>query len=92
MTGWAVAVAATYAAFWPSVNTPQMQQALRRCPEGILEAFNSDDLTSPAGYLASSAYGLLVPLLVAVFAIAFGTRAVAGDEEAATSSCCSPTR
>jgi ABC-2 type transport system permease protein len=78
------AVAAVYAAFWPSVNTPQVQQALRRYPQGILEAFNSDDLTSPAGYLASSAYGLLVPLLVAVRAIAFGTRAVAGDEEATT--------
>jgi hypothetical protein len=87
VAGWAVAisaVAATYAAFWPTVNTPQMQQALRNYPEGILQAFNYDDLTSPAGYLASSAYGPLVPLLVAVFAIAFGTRAVAGDEEAGT--------
>jgi ABC-2 type transport system permease protein len=87
VAGWAVAmsaVAATYAAFWPTVNTPQMQQALRNYPEGILQAFNYDDLTSPAGYLGSSVYGLLVPLLVAVFAIAFGTRAVAGDEEAGT--------
>jgi hypothetical protein len=92
VAGWAVAVAATYAAFWPSVNTPQVQQALRRYPEGVLEAFSYDDLTSPAGYLASSAYGLLVPLLVAVLAIAFGTRAVASDEEPPPSSCCSPTR
>ena len=87
VAGWAVAisaVAATYAAFWPTVNTPQMQQALRNYPEGILQAFNYDDLTSPAGYLGSSVYGLLVPLLVAVFTIAFGTRAVAGDEEAGT--------
>jgi ABC-2 type transport system permease protein len=39
VAGWAVAisaVAATYAAFWPTVNTPQMQQALRNYPEGIL--------------------------------------------------------
>ena len=87
LVGWAVAisaVAATYAAFWPTVDTPQMQQALRNYPEGVLQAFNYDDLTSAAGYLGSSVYGLLVPLLVAVFAIAFGTRAVAGDEEAGT--------
>jgi ABC-2 type transport system permease protein len=87
LLGWAVAVgavAAVYAAFWPTVDTPQMQQALRNYPEGVLQAFNYTDLTSPAGYLGSSVYGLLVPLLVAVFAIAFGTRAVAGDEEAGT--------
>jgi ABC-2 type transport system permease protein len=87
LLGWALAisaVAAMYAAFWPTVNTPEMQQALRNYPEGLLEAFNYDDLTSAAGYLGSSVYGLLVPLLVAVFAIAFGTRAVAGDEEAGT--------
>jgi ABC-2 type transport system permease protein len=87
LLGWAVAIAAVgvmYAAFWPTVNPPQMQQALRNYPQGVLEAFNYDDLTSPAGYLGSSVYGLLVPLLVAVFAIAYGTRAVAGDEEAGT--------
>jgi ABC-2 type transport system permease protein len=87
LLGWALAIAAVaamYAAFWPTVNTPEMQQALRNYPEGVLEAFNYDDLTSPAGYLGSSVYGLLIPLLVAVFAIAYGTRAVAGDEEAGT--------
>jgi ABC-2 type transport system permease protein len=87
LLGWALAVsavAAMYAAFWPSVNTPQMQQALRNYPQGVLEAFNYNDLTSPAGYLGSSVYGLLIPLLVAVFAIDWGTRAVAGDEEAGT--------
>jgi ABC-2 type transport system permease protein len=87
LLGWALAisaVAAMYAAFWPTVNTPEMQQALRNYPEGVLQAFNYDDLTSAAGYLGSSVYGLLVPLLVAVFAIAYGTQAVAGDEEAGT--------
>ena len=87
LLAWAIAisaVAAMYAAFWPTVNTPEMQRALRGYPQGVLEAFNYNDLTSPAGYLGSSVYGLLIPLLVAVFAIAYGTRAVAGDEEAGT--------
>jgi ABC-2 type transport system permease protein len=87
LVAWALAISAVAvmcAAFWPTVNTPEMQQALRNYPQGVLEAFNYNDLTSPAGYLASSVYGLLVPLLVAVFAIAYGTRAVAGDEEAGT--------
>ncbi|MEV1290074.1 ABC transporter permease subunit [Micromonospora sp. NPDC049679] len=84
---WAIAITAVgsmYAAFWPSIQTPQMQDALAAYPKGLLEAFNYDDLTSAAGYLASSVYGLLVPLLVAVFTITAGTRAIAGDEEAGT--------
>lgn len=85
--GWTVAVAlvaAMYGAFWPSIQAPEMQKALEAYPEGVLEAFNYDDMTSAAGYLGGSVYGLLVPLLVTIFAIAGGTRAVAGDEEAGT--------
>jgi ABC-2 type transport system permease protein len=85
--GWTLAVAAVaamYASFWPTVNNPDMQKAMASYPEGVLEAFNYNDLASAAGYVGSSVYGLLVPLLVAVFAIAYGTRAVAGDEEAGT--------
>jgi ABC-2 type transport system permease protein len=87
LLGWTLAIAAVaamYAAFWPTVNTPQMQQAMANYPQGLLEAFNYNDLASAAGYVGSSVYGLLIPLLVAVFAIAYGTRAVAGDEEAGT--------
>ncbi|RKN51340.1 hypothetical protein D7223_04420 [Micromonospora endolithica] len=87
LAGWAVAIVAVgsmYAAFWPTMRTPEMADALAAYPEGLLEAFNYSDLTSAAGYLGSAVYGLLVPLLVAVFAIAAGTRAVAGDEEAGT--------
>jgi ABC-2 type transport system permease protein len=87
LLGWTVAivvVGAGYASFWPSVETPEMREALTNYPQGLLEAFNFSDMTSAAGYLGSAVYGLLVPVLVAVFVIAAGTRAVAGDEEAGT--------
>lgn len=87
LLGWTaaiVAVGAMYASFWPTMQTPEMKQAMAAYPEGLLEAFNYSDLTSAAGYLGSAVYGLLVPLLVAIFAITAGTRAVAGDEEAGT--------
>ena len=61
-----------------------MQQALSSYPQALLDALNYSDLFSAAGYVGSTMYGLLVPLLVSVFAISFGTRAVAGDEEAGT--------
>lgn len=87
LPGWTLAIAGVavmYSAFWPSVNSPAMADALAAYPKGVLDALNSGDLTTPAGYLSGSVYGLLVPLLVAVFMIAAGARSVAGDEEAGT--------
>jgi ABC-2 type transport system permease protein len=87
MIGWTLAVAgvgALYAAFWPVVDTPEMADAISAMPADMLAAFNYNDLTTAAGYLGGSVYGLLVPLLIVVFMVAAGTRAIAGDEEAGT--------
>jgi ABC-2 type transport system permease protein len=87
LLGWAIAivgVGAMYASFWPTMQAPEMKKAMEAYPQGLLEAFNYSDVTSAAGYLGSAVYGLIVPLLVVVFAIATGSRAVAGDEEAGT--------
>ena len=87
LLGWVIAIVGAgtmYASFWPTMRTPEMKQALDSYPQGVLEAFNYSDLSSAAGYLGSSVYGLVVPLLVVAFAIAAGTRAVAGDEDAGT--------
>jgi ABC-2 type transport system permease protein len=87
LPGWTVAIVAValmYAAFWPSVNSPAMGDALAAYPEGVLNALNAGDLTTAPGYLGGAVYGLLVPLLVAVFMIAAGARCVAGDEDAGT--------
>jgi ABC-2 type transport system permease protein len=82
--GWTVAVAAVgvlYAAFYPSMNNPDMAAAIDAFPEGLLEALGMTDITTPAGYLGSTTYGILGPILMIIFAGALGVRAVAGDEE-----------
>ncbi len=87
LPGWTVAIAAVgvmYAALWPTMRSPEMTDALAAYPEGMLSAFNSTDLATAQGYLGGAVYGLLVPLLVAVFAIAAGARGIAGDEDAGT--------
>jgi ABC-2 type transport system permease protein len=87
LPGWTLAIAAValmYAAFWPTVNSPEMADALAAYPDDVLAALNSGDLSTAQGYLGGAVYGLLVPLLVAVFMIAAGARSVAGDEEAGT--------
>jgi len=87
LIGWVLGVSgvgALYAVFWPAMETPEMQEAMASFPQDILDALNYDNLTTASGYLSGSVYGLLVPILVTVFAIGGGTRAVAGDEEAGT--------
>jgi ABC-2 type transport system permease protein len=86
--GWAVAitaVAAMYSAFWPVFgHNADLTSAIDAFPQAMKDAFHMTDYASAAGYFGSTVFGLLVPILVAVFAIAAGVRAIAGDEEAGT--------
>jgi ABC-2 type transport system permease protein len=85
--GWALAltaIAAMYASFYPSINNPAMADALNAFPQPLREALHMQDYTRPENYFAVSVFGLLIPILVAVFAISAGVKAIAGDEEAGT--------
>jgi ABC-2 type transport system permease protein len=81
---WTLAIAAVgvlYAAFWPLMDNPEMAAVLEAYPPELLNALGFTDITSPAGYLGATSFGLLGPILVIVFAAALGSRAIAGDEE-----------
>ena len=83
--GWSIGIAAVgvfYAAFYPSMANPDMAAAMEAFPEGMLDALGFADITSPAGYLAGTTYGLLGPVLMIIFASTLGARAIAGEEEA----------
>lgn len=85
LIGWTIVVAAVgvlYAAFWPLMVTPEMKAAMAAFPPELLEALGYDDITSAAGYIGSTTFGLLGPALVIVYAAAAGVGAVAGEEEA----------
>lgn len=86
--GWTAAltaVAAMYAGFWPSIGgNPELTKAMNGYPEALKKALNMQDLAQPENYLGSTVFGLLVPALVAVFAISYGVKAIAADEEAGT--------
>jgi len=81
---WAVAIAlvgVVYAAFYPSMNSPEMQAAMDAFPPEFMTAMGMTDITSPAGYLGSTTYGILGPVLSIIFGATLGARAIAGDEE-----------
>jgi ABC-2 type transport system permease protein len=84
LLGWTIAIGAVallYTAYYPAVSQPAMAKAIEAYPDAMKKAFDMADLTSPAGYLASTVFGLLVPVLLAVYTIVTGSRTVAGDEE-----------
>lgn len=85
LLAWSIGTAVVglvYAAFYPQVGgAGGMAETVANYPEAMREALRMQDMGSPAGYLGSTVFGLLLPLLVMAFGITFGARAVAGDEE-----------
>jgi ABC-2 type transport system permease protein len=87
LIGWAAAIAgvgAMYSAFWPMIDNPDIRTLLESYPKSLLEALNYTDIATPAGYLNATVYGLVVAMLICVFAISNGSKTIAGDEEAGT--------
>lgn len=87
LLGWTIgigALAAMYAAYFPSMRTPAMTQALDSYPEALKKAFNIQDMSTGAGYLQGTVFGLLVPLVLVIFTISLGARITAAEEESGT--------
>jgi ABC-2 type transport system permease protein len=79
---------ATYAPFYPSIkdNADVLQKYMDTMPDFLREAFMgaTGDFTSPAGYLNTELFNFFAPLLLLLFAIGAGARAIAGEEEKQT--------
>jgi ABC-2 type transport system permease protein len=86
--GWAIAIAAIgamYSAFWPTFgHNENLTKAVDAFPQSMRDAFHMQDYASAPGYFGSTVFGLLVPILMAVFAISIGVKALATDEQAGT--------
>jgi ABC-2 type transport system permease protein len=84
--GWAIglaAVAAMYAAFYPSIKTSAatFDNYFQSLPDAVKSVIGSD-YTTPAGYLRAEFFSLLGPVLLLVYAIGAGGKSIAGEEEA----------
>jgi ABC-2 type transport system permease protein len=77
-------VAGLYISVYPAIGGEEMAAMVETIPEGMATAFGYDDIGTAGGYLSSTVYGLLGPVLLLVFAIATGTRLIAGQEEDGT--------
>lgn len=85
---WGIAVAAVctiYTAFYPAMGGGEEMEALiAAMPDALAEAMGYDQMGTAPGYLTSTVYGLLAPVLLLVFAIGTGARLLAGQEEDGT--------
>lgn len=84
LTLWSIALAAVsamYIAFWPSIGGDAMSDMIETMPEDLVVALGYQRIGTAAGYITSTVYGLLGPVLLLVFAVSTGARLVAGEEE-----------
>ena len=73
--------------FFPVIrDSPSIGEYLESFPEEFLALFAGEvtDYTTPEGYLNGEVFFLMYPLLLLVFAIGFGSDAIAGEEERGT--------
>ncbi len=71
-------------AFYPATkDATGLNDYAKELPKAVRGLFTGGELdfTSPAGYLNSQLFALMVPLLLLIFSIGFGAAAIAGDEE-----------
>jgi len=73
-----------YAAIWPTIteSAGQLEDYIRNLPEVFREMLGSAGYGTPEGYLQSELFSFLAPILLLVYAIGAGARAIAGEEEA----------
>jgi ABC-2 type transport system permease protein len=71
---------------YPSIEgNTDLTEAVENYPEELMAFFGGElDFASGPGYLEGELYSLMVPLLLLVYGIGAGARAIAGEEEAGT--------
>ncbi|THV32860.1 ABC transporter permease subunit [Glycomyces buryatensis] len=83
LIGWSIALFAVPMMYVPSYESFAEQGALDMEGGGIYDAMGMGDFNTAAGYLDSTMFSLMGPLLLLIFAITFGAR-TASQEESGT--------
>ncbi len=81
---WAISLAAVttlYVSIYPAMGGADLASVVDGLPDELIEAFGYDEIGTAAGYITSTVYSLIGPVLLWVFAIGAGARMIAGSEE-----------
>jgi len=85
VVGWAVGVvsyAVLILAIFPSIShNAALTKALEGYPDAIRKLFDVEDFTTGPGYLKAELFSFLVPLLLLIPGVLWGSMTIAGEEE-----------
>jgi ABC-2 type transport system permease protein len=73
--------------FYPTVrNMPELNKLLEQMPKGLAAIWGGQlpNYTSPEGFFNMELFSMMLPILFIVFALGFGSGAIAGEEEKGT--------
>ena len=86
LLGWGIGLGALVAvtvAFWPAFRgSSGISEAIDQLPAGVIDAFGLAGFGTPAGFLRGNLYEFIVPLLLAVAAVAAANGLTAAEEDA----------
>jgi len=86
LLGWGIGLGSLVAvtvAFWPAFRgSSGISEAIDQLPAGVVEAFGLAGFGTPAGFLRGNLYEFIVPLLLAIAAVAAANGLTATEEDA----------
>ena len=86
LLGWGIGLGSLVAvtvAFWPAFRgSSGISEAIDQLPSGVIEAFGLAGFGTPAGFLRGNLYEFIVPLLLAIAAVAAANGLTAAEEDA----------
>jgi ABC-2 type transport system permease protein len=86
--GWMIGLSAYsiwLLAMYPTIrDNRDITSLLNSYPEALRTLFQLDDFTSGPGYLRGEVFSLMMPLLLILFGVLWGTDAIAGEEDRRT--------
>ena len=86
LLGWGIGLGSLVAvtvAFWPAFRgSSGISEAIDQLPSGVIDAFGLAGFGTPAGFLRGNLYEFIVPLLLAIAAVAAANGLTAAEEDA----------
>lgn len=75
-----------YIIFYPTIvsSAPDLTSYIEKMPDALKAFIGGNEYATPIGYLNSEIFGIMAPLIYIIFAISFGSYAIAGEEEKGT--------
>jgi hypothetical protein len=87
LVGWSIGIAATIIlelALYPTVRNNDMSKLIDSYPDSVKQLFGLADFATGTGYVRAELFSFVLPLMVVLFGVLWGSDAIAGEEDRGT--------